>query len=60
MRSLVAVMVVGRTRPMRDDGTTAGETDVVRVTLARDAAQSRGGVAVNLTHGSTVGGPQSN
>jgi len=43
--SLVATRVVGRTTPIRDDGTRGDETEVVRLTIADDGATSRGGVS---------------
>ncbi len=56
-KSLVAVKVIGRARPTRDDGSTGEETDVLRVTLANDTATSRGGVVADPHRGLTLGGP---
>jgi hypothetical protein len=57
-KSLVAVKTVGRARPKRDDGSSAPETDVLRLTLANDVSTSRGGVASDPHRGLTFGGAQ--
>jgi hypothetical protein len=56
--SVVAVKVVGRVRPVRDDGSLASETDVLRVTVARGVTTSRGGVAIDPNRGVSVGGAE--
>ncbi|MDB4937780.1 MAG: hypothetical protein JWP87_4752 [Labilithrix sp.] len=57
-KALLSFKVVGRARPTRDDGTVAEETDVVRVTLAKDTTTSRGGVVADPHRGLTLGGAQ--
>ena len=56
-RSVVAVKPVARVRPTRADGSELEETDVLRLTLARDVTTSRGGVTSDPQRGLTVGGP---
>ena len=56
-KSVVAVKHVGRARPVRADGSELEETDVVRLTIAKDVVPSRGGVASDPHRGLVVGGP---
>ena len=56
-KAVVAVKVVGRTRPKRDDGSLVDESDVLRLTIHRATTTSRGGVASDPNRGLTVGGP---
>ncbi len=56
-KSVVAVKHVGRTRPLRADGSELDEADVLRLTLAKGVATSRGGITSDPQHGLTVGGP---
>jgi hypothetical protein len=43
--SLVATKVVSRAVPVRDDGTSAEEVDVVRLTISHERPTKRGGVS---------------
>lgn len=45
--ALVATKVVSRVSPIRDDGTSAPEVDVVQLTLARERTTKRGGVSTD-------------
>jgi len=56
-KSVVAVKHVGRARPVRADGSALEETDVLRLTLAKDVTTSRGGIAADPHRGLVVGGP---
>jgi hypothetical protein len=55
-KALLAVKIVGRARPLLDDGVTADETDVLRFTIANDVTTSRGGVAADPHRGLTISG----
>ena len=56
-KSVVAVRHVGRARPVRVDGSELDETDVVRLTIAKEVVPSRGGVATDPHRGLVVGVP---
>ncbi len=50
-KAVLAVKVIARTRPAGVDS----ETDVLRLTLARDVTTSRGGIATDPTRGVVTG-----
>jgi len=56
-RSVVATQRIGRVQPSRADGTALEETDVLRLTLAKDTGTTRGGVASDPQRGLTVAMP---
>jgi hypothetical protein len=55
-KTVLAVKRVGRVHPSGADGSELDEIDVLQLTLAKDAATSRGGVVADPQRGLTMGG----